>query len=72
MELLTSWNTKAQHKNCRLPTEVSSQEPSSGVLLSSFDLGFLKILGVCIFVSEFMGFFLGLVFWSSDRLRGVC
>lgn len=43
MELLTNWNTKVQHKNCHLPTEVSSQEPSSGTLLSSFDLGFLKI-----------------------------
>lgn len=51
MELLTNWNTKVQHKNCHLPTEVSSQEPSSGMLLSSFDLGFLKILGVCIYVS---------------------
>lgn len=51
MEFLTNWNTKEQHKNCHLPTEVSSQEPSSGTLLSSFDLGFLKILGVYIYFS---------------------
>lgn len=58
MELLMYWNTNALHGNCHPPTEASSQEPSLGTLLFSFDLGFLKILGVYIY------FYLMLSLWE--------
>lgn len=48
MELLMYWNTNVLY-NCHAPTEASAQEPSSGTFLFSFDLGFLKILGVYIY-----------------------
>lgn len=51
------WNMNALHRNCHPPTEASSQEPSLGKFLSSFDLGFLKILGVYIY------FYLMLSLW---------
>lgn len=59
MELLKYWNMNVLHRHCHPPTEASSQEPGLDTLLSSFDLGFLKILGV-----YYIYFYLMLSSWT--------
>lgn len=70
MELLMYRNTNVLHRNCHPPTETSSQEASLGTLLSSFDLGFLKILGVYIYFYLMLSLWTFPLVWFSGQVTG--